>query len=159
MEFENPTRRYKWFRPRQAARGEIGISAVNYATAQLYNDSSGPSILVVRDLRVIDESGNSRQQLYYSQTKLSINNGTKTPLMPGEAAPAGLLGTQDLPALATFDFMFADGTDVGSWIHDFPLAIIPPGWALNAQIGTLAHLLYISVVWEVVSIDELDFIY
>src|SRR5215470_9005811 len=47
----NPTRRYKWFRPRQANRGYTPlVTPTNHLTAYLYNQGTGAQVLVVRQV-------------------------------------------------------------------------------------------------------------
>lgn len=46
------------------------------------------------------------------------------------------------------------------WTHDFPFAVIPPGWSLVfTNPATKPDTLYLSMVWEAIYADELDFMW
>jgi len=162
MDGDPGTRRYKWFRPRQAVRGSTqDQTANNYWTGALYNNSTGPSVLVVRDLRWFPLNHNIFYLTYY-QGRLAGTNLPAQPYFPGDATPAGLVDWSDQGStLGAYDYSFVQpsGRWVAWWPHDFPIAIVPPGWSFVGQSQAKGEDGTLSLVWEVVSIDELEYMY
>jgi hypothetical protein len=162
-ESENPTRRYKWFRPRQAARATYYNPGFTnfFATVDLYNNSTGPYYLVVRALRISSFSGALQGTLYYArgQTTGSYKNGV--PLVPSSATPPGLVGQAAIAAIpANQDFAFEQAASVDNfWNHDFPLAVLEPGGALVCSNKVVTVDLQVAFIWEYITADELDFIW
>ncbi len=160
MEGDPGTRRYKWFRPRQAARGGIvSHTPTNFGTVSLYNPSTGPHVLVVRTWRH-QAAANITYVWGYNNGRLSGTAGNVAPLFPGDAKPQGLVDYQDAAATITGDF---EEKSVASgllfWPHNFPFACIPPGWCLFVQGQSSASPIDCSFEWEAVEIDELEFYY
>jgi hypothetical protein len=158
MEGENPTRRYKWFRPRQAARGFADTNAgSNFPTYYLFNNSTAAQYLVVR--AISGQFGNGLA-LAYVQGNPGVALGTITPLIPGTAALPGLLTFLDAAAAITPDGggpSYQTATQGTSWNHEFPIAILPPNWSLAiADLGG-SQPRAVSVFWEAIFADELDF--
>ncbi|HEY2108236.1 MAG TPA: hypothetical protein VGH29_20725 [Candidatus Binataceae bacterium] len=160
-EFENPTRRYKWFRPRQAARGYGFIGATNTPIVSLFNDSTGPELLVVRALRVVSSTGALSTSDFAQQGELGTEYGQPVlPLVPSMAAPPGTIYVADVtsvPQINGYNFTGPQSIDV-FWEQDFPLAVIEPGWSYGL-IGSIGKNLQVSFVWEHIFADELDFYY
>lgn len=153
----NPTRRYKWFRPRQAAFITGSISgAANNSDVILYNNSRGPQTLVLRDLRVISGAG--------SEVFLSMQHGTVGTLLstavpktmwPDQATPPGQIYTLDDATDLSSNFgLGCPNAGVPMWQHDFPFGIIPPNWSLIFQQSSALGL---SILYEAVFSDELDY--
>lgn len=162
MEGENPTRRYKSFRPRQAARGLISPSGSNSTTACLYNNSTAAQILVVRDIVPYANSAPYAVVTSYQQGLLGTKGGLVTPLWPGEAALPGVLTNFDTATAFTGDYalpIFQVANGYAFWTHNFPFAIIPPNWSLVVQDGTNRGIYQVSFMWEAVFPDELDFLF
>ena len=158
MEGENPTRRYKWFRPRQAMEGALApqATATNFATVSLYNDSRVSHYLVVRSLG-LQLNGNFPTKIMHQGT-LGSHLGTEAPLIPAEARLPGLIYYGDQAA-----------AEPGAQIYEFqsnsrdytilPFAVIPPGWSWGFQTNTVAGTLaYFNLLWEAIFADELDFL-
>jgi len=162
MEGDPGTRRYKWFRPRQAARGGVPLTtATNYATTALYNNSTGSTVLVVRDWQCSQGGdGNYTAQFGYYQGRLTGTNYPATPLFPGDAVPNGLVDYSDQPHILPAEYANCGWITLSAyWPHDFPFAILPPGWSLFLQAPAKTTILSFGIVWECVSIDELDYFY
>lgn len=156
----NPRRRYKDFRPRQAVRAfkNTGVPT-NLATVSIFNDSTGPFVLMVRDLEI---SGNANDliALSFFHAQVGTSQGNTSPLASNEARQNGLIASIDTATVYPADFTAPlTGQGVYYWWHDFPVAAIWPGWALVIQDGTAAHALAVSALWESIAIDELDFFY
>ncbi len=163
MEGENPTRRYKWFRPRQAARfwnpHENVASA--YTTLYLYNNSTGPHVLVVRDIYPFSSNDNVCYFAYERGFSGSVT-GTIVSLYPGEALPPGQLYYEDRASAISPDYQFpltitGNPNPQLNWNHNFPFAVIPPGWSLVLQNGGTADGLGVAGFYEYVTIDQIDF--
>ena len=156
------TRRYKWFRPRQAARGGVPATTAGsgkFATISLYNSSTGPRVLVIRDWSISSTVGHVHGA-GYNQGRLSGTAGVVTPFFPGDRAPAGLVDYQAANAALTPDYYVENlsGSSM-QWFHDFPFAIVPPGWAFYIQCVTANTNIDGGFIWEEVSIDELEYFY
>jgi len=159
MEYENPTRRYKWFRPRQAQYGSIQPGThVNYGQGSLYNDSTGPQLLVVRAINMLSSQGaNMFLQAY--QGKSGAPGGTVSPFVAGEARLAGALFSLDNASGLFAVFGMSSPTGSFPFNGSLPVMVLPPGWSLLAQSSGLADVCTFSFLWEAISIDELDFLY
>ncbi len=158
MEGQNPTRRYKWFRPRQAARGAVtGFFATNYATISLFNTSQGPHVLVVRDFRVISNSGGNFV-VANVQGSLGSAAGTVANLFPADGAMPGQTYRFDNPNTLTADYGFQTSSGFMGWPHDLPFGFIQPGWSLAFQSTSTGQTIGLAFLWEAIGIDELDFL-
>ena len=164
FEGENPTRRYKWFRPRQAMRGYITVSPNNDGTLSLFNNSSGTHLLVVRALSMgwIGGTNGLNVGTFYNQGALGTVGGVVQPLLPSGAALPGLLYSLDdtTNRVARWDYLNQPGLTetLGWWQHDFPFAILEPGWALCAHFVAGTKLTF-SAMWEAIYPEELDWLY
>jgi hypothetical protein len=160
MEGDPGTRRYKWFRPRQAYRGGVPATTAGlglFATISVYNSSTGPTVLVIRDWSVAATAAITLNT-GYNQGRLNGTPGGVTPLFPGDRAGAGLVDYQAAGAVLSADYRMANAvlTSMG-WLHNFPFAIVPPGWAFFIQQQSANKLISGGFLWEEVSIDELEY--
>jgi hypothetical protein len=157
-EIYNPTRRYKHFRPRQASRGMKASGVpVNFATLSLYNNSSAPAVLVVRDFS-INGTANDVIALSYAQGQIGTSQGKVSALLPSEAVQAGLIASIDTATAYPGDYAISlSSLGTFEWYHDYPFAVVQIGWSLVVQGTTAAHAVTCSILWESISIDELDF--
>lgn len=158
MEGENPTRKYKWFRPRQAVRGSIPlVNSVNFATAGLYNDSNGAQYLAVR-LPVV--AGNHPVLASYQKGLLAgatlVTN--VTPLIPESAKLPGQLFSVDFATLFTNTDWDVNQNDNILYLWPFPFAVLPPNYSLVLQNQTASGQITAAMfVWEAIYPDELDY--
>ena len=162
MEGDTGTRRYKWFRPRQAARGGVPTttaSSAHFATIGLFNSSTGPTVLVVRDWSAWLPSSTIVVLTGYNQGRLSGTNYPASRLFPGDPSPAGLLDYSNQAGKLAGDYTLEASLNWIMWTHDFPIAVVPPGWTLFFQHQSAANPLAVSLLWEEVSIDELEYFY
>lgn len=157
-EIYNPTRRYKHFRPREAVRASKAVAApTNHATISIFNNSTGPRILVVRDL-FVQGSANDLVAMSYQTGQVGSSQGLVQPYLPSSQTLAGLIAGIDTLTVYAADYTIAlSSLGTYEWYHDFPWAVIEPGFSLVVQAVTVAHATTVSAVWEAVSIDELDF--
>ncbi|SRR5712691_5139551 len=158
MEGENPTRRYKWFRPRQAAYGFGVISSpTNFGTIWLFNDSPGQFYLAVRDWHT-QNVGASRISVYNAQGAQGTKAREGVSYMQSTGKVPGAIYTQDVTSNVQNAYLFDNNAFSGSWYHDFPLGVVEPGWSLGFQNQTQAGFMGCSLIWEWLSADQLDFL-
>lgn len=157
-EGDQGTRRYKWFRPREAVRGFGNQSSnTNNANVSLYNNSTGAQLLVVRGYRVSASAALSVDSAMV-QGNPGGTLGNRQELMPNQATNPGVILINDFSAAltGTWRVIVPSGDDT-YWPHNFPFALIPPGWALQFQgIGTGTSM-RVDFLWEAITIDQLDY--
>lgn len=154
----NPTRRYKWFRPRQAARGRARLAGpINTATVALFNNALGRKVMIVRAMQ-LGGSGGSNVVTSYQKGSFGGAPGIVQPLVPESQTPPGLLTTLDSVTVYPGDFSIANAAAGDAWWeHDFPFAVIPSGWSLVLQQGAVTRTIDCSLMWESIDEDQLDF--
>ncbi len=162
MEGENPTRRYKWFRPRQAVRGAVSSADAGANTAvYLYNDSTATQLIVVRHWVLPGITGATDFEIGYVKGKKGTPAGNVQPLIPTGARLAGIItldGATTLPQYDSFPFLGGNNNQFGYWNHEFPFAILEPDWSLAfvSTNGTAGPPFF--ALWEAIEGDELDFL-
>ena len=159
-DYINPARRYKHFRPRQAARGMKAQAApTNRATISLFNNSSGPYVLVVRDFSV-NGTANDNIVTSYQPGQIGTSQGLVQPLVPGEAIINGLIASIDTATVYAGDYTInLSSLGTYEWYHDWPYAVIQPGFSLVFQATVIAHAVTVSALWESIHIEQLDYFY
>lgn len=153
-----PRRHFRDFRPREAMRGfKASGVPTNLATIGLYNNSSGPSVLVIRDVQ-LSGTANDVVALSYQPLQIGGTSGKVQPVDSSGAPQSGLINGVDTATVYAGDYQFALGSFGNfQWTHDYPLALLIGGVSLVLQCTTAAHALNVSVLWEALSIDELDY--
>jgi hypothetical protein len=159
----NPTRRYKWFRPRQAARGFIS----NYNTshdpaAGVLNNSTNAQLLVVRAVIATPApTGGADFGLFYVQGNPGTAGGTVRSLYPDTGNLAGQMWLFDTTTDYQIDFglqsVLGNVASAAVWPYDFPCGIVPPGWSLGFQVQGGPGYLTVSMLWEAIALEELDY--
>lgn len=157
-EKRNPMRRYEWFRPRQGARAlRVQPTPVNKATIQIQNNSLGPELLVIRDLELVATAADT-VQTSFQPAIAGTTAGTVSPMIFGDATPAGAISGIDTATVFAGDFaMGINSTGLWQWFHEWPFAVLQPGACLILQNTVTAHALTCSAVWERIAPEELDF--
>jgi hypothetical protein len=159
-DFFNPARKYKHFRPRQATRAtkSLGIPT-NRATISLYNNSTGPYVLVLRDF-IVSGTANDNIAASYQPGAIGATPGLAAPMLPTDPLMNGQLLGLDTATAYAGDYIFGLGAYATfEWWHDFPFAAVTPGFSLVFQCTTAAHALTVAMVWEAIQIDQLDYFY
>jgi len=159
MEGENPTRRYKWFRPRQAAcAAAANVTTADYGTFFLFNNSQGSHYLVVVDAFLPIGSAIGARIKKSQGFSGSIANPTY-PFIAGEATLPGLLYYSDEATAFTDYDQLAQTYNPAFNNMVVPRAVIPPGWSW--VVGSPSHgvEVSISVLWEAIFPDELDWLW
>jgi hypothetical protein len=159
-DFFNPARRFKHFRPRQASRGmKVQGVPTNRATISLFNNSSGPYVLVVRDFSV-NGTANDNIVTSYQPGQIGSSQGLVTALLPGEAIQNGLIASIDTTTVYPGDYTInLSSLGTFEWMHDWPFAVIEPSFSLVFQATVAAHAVTVSALWEAIQIDQLDYFY
>lgn len=158
MEGENPTRRYKWFRPRQAAWGYCPVQATptNWGTVALYNNSPGTEYLVLRLFYTVD-SGNQSIMVSRRQSRVgTVLLNSVFPLLPDGAAAPGQLIVSD-EAQITSGIIFDHSLQFVTTGAMLPMLICPPGWAIVFQQLSQTVPANLGVLFEHIEPEELDF--
>ena len=123
-----------------------GVS--NYATHQLWNNSSGAHVLVVRMLTTI-YNGTDWVISQITQTKYGTVNGNVHHVIGDHAPGPGLHYFQDsASALPTPDYRFPTYLAATAWPVPIPVAVLPPGWGLAVQGATAGNGLQCGFYWE-----------
>ena len=153
-----PRREYKHFRPRQAVRGMKAQGVpTNRATISLFNDSTGPYVLVLRDFSV-NGTANDNIATSYQPGQIGTSQGLTQSLLPTGAKQNGLIASIDTATVYAGDYTLnLSSLGTFEWFHDWPYAIVEPGWSLVFQATVAAHAVTVSALWEAIAIDELDF--
>lgn len=154
------------FRARRCARGTIEVSSDSntYPVAYLFNNSTGPELLVVRDMQPWSGTPTTTGTdigTYYLHGTTGSQGGTITPLVPSQAILAGQLwGDKIADPFTPADYLFG-GFEVtaSGWIHDFPFAVLEPGWSLALFVDNKNSDVQIAFYWQVCHPAELDGIY
>ena len=156
----NPARKYKHFRPRQASRGmKVQGVPTNRATISLFNNSTGRAVLVVRDFSV-NGTANDNIVTSYQAGQIGTSQGLVTPIMPAEAVLPGLIASIDTATVYAGDYTInLSSLGTFEWFHDWPYAVIQPGFSLVFQATVIAHAVTVSALWESIQIDQLDYFF
>ena len=159
-DYENPGRKYKHFRPRQAVRAMKTLATpTNHATFSIFNDSTAPYVIALRDFTVFGTAGDLIASSF-TAGQVGSSAGLMAPLMSNEAQQNGRIASIDSATVYPGDYAMAlSAQGIWYWTHDFPFAVIGPGWSLILQNGTIAHTTTVSAVWESIQIDQLDYFY
>jgi hypothetical protein len=158
-ETQNPTRRYKHFRPRQATFGQRATGTpTNLATVSLFNNSPGPQALMVRDVNLSSTAGDLIRAAYVPGA-VGTTSGIVSQMIPTDGLQAGFLASIDTATVFNGFYIVTAVQGAFTWYHDFPFAIVPVGFSLVFQNTTAAHAMSVALIWETVAEDQIDFSY
>ena len=159
-EIFNPRREYRLFRPRQGVRGRaITGTPVNLGTVGLFNNSTGRSVLVVRDITVSGPASDT-VAASYQRGQIGTTAGLQASMVANEPLQPGTINSIDTATVYAGDYVLAlTAQGVFWWQHDFPFAVIEPGYSLVFQDSTATHAIAVSLIWEAIEIDQLDYFY
>lgn len=156
-EGRNPTRRYKWFRPRQAAWGQISLaSPTNKATLSLFNDNLGTQYLVVRTFQ-IQATAAHNISIQHQKGSFGTSGGNISSFVTNDAKKAGALYSLDTATALAPRWQTVANANTLPWPIDIPFAVLLPGWSLSFQDQTSAETMILNIMWEAIEADELDF--
>ena len=155
--------RYRGFRPYCASLGQGSIQPSNYGTVFLYNDSTGPIVLVVRAWSYADPNASDYIQVGVYQGVEGTNSSTITRMVPTEAAANGQIWIYDSPTKFPYLVQGVTSQSIGAqtngfpgyWAHNFPFLVLPPGWSQFIQYAIKGAIAQASFVWESIPIEDL----
>ena len=157
-ERHNPKREYSGhLHPRQGARGAITITTpTNNGTLALFNNGAADDIIVVRDFVVVTTVAHLVAIALVNAT-LGAAGGTIVRTYAGGATAAGQLQSLDTPTTLSADYYIPVNYNWAQWNHDIPFQFMSPGWSLQFQDTTAAETTRLAILWEVVKLDQIDF--
>lgn len=124
----------------------------------LFNDSAGAELLVVRDF-TLRMAGETDPIAFF----LSLNSkpgdhfAYGTYILTGESRPPGetRIGTVTSNAYDWFTSSVSDTVPVW-WAHEYPIAILKPGWSLVVYADSPAQDIDGAFIYQVCTPEELD---
>lgn len=156
------TKPYKNFHPRQAARGTITpITPTNFGTMSLFHNGPANTVIMLRDYQLYF-TGNlvSGFGVAYQQKRLTGTPGTVAPIDPTAGTIAGLVDYSDQASKLTWDWELSQSATVnqlGQWFHDYPFAMLLPGWSICFQNVVSAKSVSGAFIWEVVDQAQVNY--
>jgi len=123
----------------RAATAQVPLfTPTNTGEICLYNNSTGPHVLVVWD--IVENAGVSGIASGYlvAQSQLTTPVGTGVSIITGEPTPVGITSSGDLatPDVVTVDYPAAPS--VPACTLPMPLAVLRPGWSIIVVFSTAA---------------------
>jgi hypothetical protein len=153
--------RYAGFHARRMMRAAgVQGNATNRATFGLFHDGTGSRVIVVRDFN-FSANTSVLWNLSVQQLDLAGTALTKNPLVVGDAPSIGKPTYLDTATVYAPDYVVALLANTqGYWNHDFPFAVLLPGWSLIIQSNTNATgAPRLGFIWEAVDAEELDILF
>ena len=142
---------------RRAQRGQGFVTSVNHGTVSLFNDDTAKTVLVVRDAQWGSSVATSYRRTFYSKTRLSGGSGVVQPLVPEQGGLFGQIDQSDQVSQNNPDYHVQSPTQTEwQWLHDFPIAVVLPGWSFCVQDDASASTIVVSFLWECIGADELE---
>jgi hypothetical protein len=138
-----------------------GTAEVSYDDAAagvgLYNNSSQQHFLVVRDIRTAYQSTSALVARSARPAGPITPVGIIVPVVTDEhLGPGQLYGVNDTSDSPPFDYSLTPSdTYITAYNHEFPLAVLRPGWALEVlNLSQTTEVL--SFWWEYVTPEEFN---
>jgi hypothetical protein len=135
--------------------GYSPAAPTNKATHSLTNNTNANDFLIVRSVNFAGNNNVAAVLSAVSKTLLGSSLGTVNHMLPDHAAGPGLHYYADTATGITADFV-PGITQVGFWSHEYPIAVLPPGFNLAIQLSVGAVALGVGFLWEYVKPEELD---
>lgn len=157
IEGQNPSRRYKWFRPRQAFRQTYALSPTNLGSIALYNAGS-TVYLVVRALG-FNSGGSNTLYSFYQPGIYGTFAAAGQALVYGQPPGSGSLYYNDTSSTPTADFYFILNAGPGILFPPFPFAVVPPNTSYVITNEEDSAFTGVSFYWEEIRVEELDYFY
>jgi len=143
-------------RPRHCAYGAALIAAGGaglFGFISLFNNSTGPDMIAIHDL--------SNNPLDYTTYGFTVQQGIQgsnavnpTPVVTGEATPVGLIYSGTVGALPTVNY-FSPFSYLSGWAHEFPFAVLQPGWSITAFTDTSNYEWGFGFWYQVIHAEDL----
>lgn len=130
---------------------------MNWATVGLFNNSLGAYYLIVRSIRVSCTTTEG-VGLSYQNSKVGTAAGIIENMIPTGATPPGQIAAIDSAVQFPPDYSLQIIANQDAFLpHDFPIAVIEPGWSFVLQDLDKTFNLIASIIYEYITPDELDF--
>lgn len=130
-------------------------AAVNFSTHVLFNSSTGPTVLVLRNYSWTGGGTTTPTGFWAQRGALGAHLGTEHPVWLGESAGAGQHYWLDS---ATFTPPWIMTGSAASFTlngtNQVPVFVLPPQWALVWQSNTAALTVSFSFIWEELPIED-----
>ena len=146
--------------PYRMMRGQAtaGPSAGNFSLVGLFNNDSGTSALIVRDIQCIQITA---QPFFFGQVASNpgaVVANAQRPLWYNRGMLSGQIVTATPAAAPAFSDWSAgiQGNYSAVWGHDWPIAVIGPGECFYAISQGVNSTMQIAFVWVVRRMDELE---
>ncbi len=135
--------------------GYSTVTPTNNATHTLWNNSTGQYSLIVLDVRPSILASTPIATGYVTTPPGSALGGVAS-VLANHAPGPGLHYYADTATLITPDYIWGNTTGVYFWAHEWPFAVLPPGYGLAIQNVTVAQALKVGFFWEYLRSDELS---
>lgn len=119
-----------------------------FSLVAVYNPSSSRFVTVIRhyeaSLTVADAIG-----FYLLHGQVGSNTNTEQPMVAGEAKKNGVIQTGTVAALPTaITRTTIPGNNYLAWLHEWPVAVLLPGWSFVAACQVVNVTLNCTFWWE-----------
>lgn len=145
-------------RPLNMARGYGNPpNPTNTAYVALHNNSPGSHLLAIHDFVFIAPGETD------AETDIGAVHGLKgtlvtsgfEPFVTGQPMPFGEIYYGDVSSnVPTYEIRSHDATPLW-WTHDWPFAILQPGWSMVWYADSSAQSIAVSITWEQITAEEL----
>lgn len=155
---------------RKCARGTYDWDTPGWSNTPvtaLFNDSPGPELLLVHAITTSDDADNKGPiSAGYFYGLIGTLNGN-SPIFPGQAV-AGQISFDDTTTIYTPDWFFGTqgmgsvkvySTLDGGWPHEYPFAVLPPGWSLFTQNLIAGEAAVTDFWWEAIYAERFEYLY
>lgn len=148
-----------WHKPaRMAYASNTSANVSNFNFVSLFNDSNGPYLLAVHDAFLVGSNAAAVQGFVVGSSKLGSSPVQGISLLTGEGAIPGQVLSGFVAALPTVGlFNWCQG--VSGWLHEWPFAVLRPGWALTMYPQAVNTAINAGFIWEYLTPDELENLY
>lgn len=129
----------------------------NLSTHILWNNSTGPSILVVRAVTTWDATLD-RAMGGLVQATAGTHLGVESPFIAGGQIGPGQHYYQDTATvISNRDLLLCAPTVQPAWNWDFPICALQPGFGLAIQCSGATHPMSVGFFWEYLYPGDLYF--
>jgi len=104
------------------------FTPTNTAVVGLFNNTTGPHLIVVWDFSVNAASETVAQGYYFLKGPLTETDGAGVSVVTDEATAIGLAQHDDLSSIPTTVYDYDNFAEPNANPQSFPLAILKPGW-------------------------------
>jgi hypothetical protein len=145
------------FKPSRAAFGTStdGSDGTNAPFYSLYNDSTAAYLLAVMDYGTNPGSSGGIQAIVVAQGKLGSNPQQGQALVTGRGNLPGQVLSGVVASPPGMNIFFGGGGGP-QWYHDYPIAVLSPGWSFTVYSQAMSTPWAGSFIWQYITPDELD---